>query len=261
MALQLNDKSPLVKKWQQFLKAQGFLSAEPNGTFGPKTQQATRDFQKFYKIQATGIAGSLTLGKAHDLGFNPESEPQPPQLNSDQKMMKWIKDNLGAMIKGAVAGSVYTEDWLAGMCARETGFLFTRYANQGKSLAEINQLMKGDYGRRPGEPAKIYHGFGYWQIDIGSYPAFINSGKWTDPLETAKKAISVLNEKRDYLIGRGWQQKISAADMERAVTAAYNCGQGNVDKALRNKVDIDTYTFHKDYSKEVFRYRGIYSKL
>lgn len=261
MALQLNDKSPLVKKWQQFLKAQGFLSAEPTGTFGPKTQQATRAFQQFYKIQATGVAGSLTLGKAHDLGFNPDSEPVPPQLNSDQKMMKWIKDNLGAMINGAVEGTVYTEDWLAGMCARETGFLFTRYVNQGKSLAEINLLMKGDYGRRPGEPAKIYHGFGYWQIDIGSYPAFINSGKWTDPLATAKQAISVLNEKRNYLIGRGWQQKISADKLERAVTAAYNCGQGNVDKALRNNLDIDTYTFHKDYSKEVFRYRGIYSKL
>ncbi len=261
MALQLNDKGPLVKKWQQFLKAQGFFNGDPNGAFGPKTQQATRDFQKFYAIQTSGIAGSLTLGKAGSLGFNPDNEPQLPPLNSDQKMMKWVKDNLGGIIVQAVAGSFYREDWLAGMCARETGFLFTRYVNQGKSFEEICLLMKGDYGKRPGEPAKMYHGFGFWQIDTGSFPAFINSGKWRDPFETAKMAVMVLDQKKDFLIQKGWQQKLTAPMFERAITAAYNCGQGNVHKALSNNRDVDYYTFSKDYSKEVFRYSSVYDKL
>ena len=116
MALQLNDNSPLVKKWQQFLKMQGFLSAEPNGIFGPKTQEATRAFQKFHGIQQTGVAGSVTLGKATELGFNPDSEPLPPQIKGDRQLMQWIKDNLGNIINRAIAGSTYTEDWLAGMC-------------------------------------------------------------------------------------------------------------------------------------------------
>jgi hypothetical protein len=261
MAIQLNDNSPLVKKWQLFLIKQGFLNADANGNFGPKTQQATKDFQKFYGIQVTGIAGSLTLGKAHDLGFNPDNVPPLQQIKTDKDMMQWIKDNLGNMINQAVAGSNYTQDWLAGMAARETGFLFTRYANRGRSFDEISSLMLGDPIKRPGETAVVYHGFGYWQIDIGSFPDFINSGQWKDPLATAKMAVTVLDQKRAFLINKGWQQKLTPVMFERAVTAAYNCGQGNVDKALSSNNDVDYYTFSKDYSKEVFRYRSIYANL
>ncbi|HLG40459.1 MAG TPA: peptidoglycan-binding protein [Chitinophagaceae bacterium] len=261
MALKLNDNSPLVKKWQQFLKEQGFLAAQPNGNFGPKTFEATKAFQKFHSMQATGVADSLTLGKAFGLGFNLDSESRLPQINSNQKMMRWIKDNLGSIINQAIAGSIYTEDWLAGICARETGFLFTRHANNGRSFEEICPLMKGDFGKRKGEAQKIFHGFGFWQIDIGSFPDFVNSGKWKDPLETARMAVSVLNGKKRFLKQKGWEQKLTPVMWERAITAAYNCGEGNVNKALTNGLDVDRFTFAKDYSKEVFRYRDIYSAL
>ena len=95
------------------------------------------------------------------------------------------------------------------------------------------QLNEGDYGKRPADAAKQYHGFGFWQIDIASFPSFISSGKWVDP----------------------------GAMAQPAVTAAYNCGEGNVNKALEANLDVDSYTFAKDYSKEVFRYRGIYQNL
>ena len=261
MALQLNDTGSMVKKWQQFLKLHRFFTFEPDGIFGPKTLEATKAFQKFYGISQTGVAGSLTLGKAYSLGFNPENEPPNPYINSDKKMMQWIKDNLSVIINNSIANSNYTQDWLAGICARETGFLFTRYANQGFTFDKICTLMKGDYGKRPGDAAKQYHGFGFWQIDIGSFPAFISSGKWTDPLATAKMAVSVLNGKRIYLEQRGWQAKLSETMWERAITAAYNCGEGNVNKALLRNLDVDAYTYAKDYSKEVFRYRNIYKNL
>ncbi len=228
MALQLNDKGPLVKKWQQFLKTQGFLTAEPTGTFGPQTQAATTAFQKFYSIQASGVVGSLTLGKAATLGFNPDNHPQPVQINTDQKMMQWIKNNMSSIIAQAVAGSIYTEDWIAGMCARETGFLFTRKANEGLDFKDICPLIRGDYGKRAKDSQKIYHGFGFWQIDIDSFPAFVNSGKWADPLETAKMAVTVLNGKMNFLKQKGWDQKLDSSTWQRAITAAYNCGEGNV---------------------------------
>lgn len=261
MALQLNDNNPLVKKWQQFLKDKGFLDAEPNGNFGPKTLAATKAFQKANGIQQTGVAGSLTLARAHELGFNPEVVPQPAKINNDSKMMQWIKDNLSSSIKTAIAGSIYTEDWLAGICARETGFLFVRYANQGMSFDEIAIRMIGDYSKRKNDAEKVYHGFGFWQIDIDSFPKFVNSGKWKNPLETAKMAVSVLNGKRDYLKSKGWDKKLQPLMFQRAITAAYNCGEGNVHKALSNGLDVDHYTYSKDYSKEVFRYRGLYAKL
>lgn len=261
MALQLNDKSLLVKKWQQFLKEQGFFTPEPTGTFGPKTMEATKAFQKFHNIQQTGVAASLTLGKAYALGFNPENEPTLAHISSDQKMMQWIKDNLGVIISNATANTNFTEDWLAGICARETGFLFTRYANQGFTFDHICFLMKGDYGRRKDESMKQYHGYGFWQIDIGSFPAFISSGKWTNPTSTAEMAVSVLEGKKNYLQKQDWYEKLSANMQKRAITAAYNCGEGNVNKAFLKNVDVDFYTFSKDYSKEVFRYRNIYTNL
>ena len=261
MAIQLHDKGTLVKKWQQFLQRQGFYVYDIDGDFGSKTFDATKAFQKFYGIQQTGVAGSLTLSKAYSLGFNPDSEPPGPHINSDQKMMQWIKDNLGDTIKTAATGTMYTEDWIAGMCARETGFLFIRYANQSLPFEKICSLMKGDYTKRKGEPAKQYHGFGFWQIDIASFPAFVNSGKWSDPVATARMAISVLNGKKDYLEQKGWRNLLSENNWERAITAAYNCGEGNVNKALSKRLDVDSYTYSKDYSKEVFRYRNIYQNL
>ena len=121
--------------------------------------------------------------------------------------------------------------------------------------------MKGDYGKRPADSAKQYHGFGFWQIDIASFPDFINSGKWTDPVATAKMAISVLTGKMNFLAQKGWHEKLDETMWERAITAAYNCGEGNVHKALTRNLDVDFYTFSKDYSKEVFRYRNIYKSL
>lgn len=261
MALQLNDNGPLIRKWQQFLKDQGFFSAEPNGVFGPNTMDATKTFQQFYNIQQTGIAASLTLGKAYALGFNPENEPNLPHISSDQKMMQWIKDNLGVIITNAITNTTFTEDLLAGICARETGFLFTRYANQGFPFDHICFLMKGDYGKRKNDTVKQYHGFGFWQIDIGSFPAFISSGKWTNPVETAQMAVTVLEGKKNYLRKQDWYEKVSATMKERSIAAAYNCGEGNVNKAFLKNLDVDFYTFSKDYSKEVFRYRNIYANL
>jgi Putative peptidoglycan binding domain len=261
MAIQLNDSGPLVKKWQQFLTTQGFLNDVPDGYFGNDTLAATRAFQKFYQIQVTGAAGSLTLGKAYSLGFNPGGEPTAPIIDNDQKMMQWVKENIGQAIIGAIAQGGYDEAWLAGICARETGFLFTRYANQGLGFEQICPLMKGDYSRRTGERSKQYHGFGFWQVDTGSFPEFVSLGKWVDPSATASFVITILDGKAGYLRNLGWQQKLSATLWERAITAAYNCGEGNVNKALQKGLDVDAYTFAKDYSAEVFRYRGIYTAL
>lgn len=261
MAIQLNDKGPLVKKWQTFLKEQGFFSGDVTDFFGQKTLTSTKAFQGYYGIPSTGYVGSLTLGKASQLGFNPDREPAPPQIKTEAEMMRWIRDYLGNMMRQAVTGSAFTEDWLAGMCARETGYKIIQYYNQGHDFAYVCENMRGDYGRRSGEASARYHGFGFWQIDIGSYPDFINSHDWKDPLKTARKAVTVLNEKKTYLQNRGWDAQLTADEFNRAITAAYNCGQGNVDKALRNNRPIDFYTFTQNYSAEVWRYRNIYRNL
>ncbi len=185
---------------------------------------------------------------------------------TERNILSWINNNLGPVIEQALAEAkrnnpdlLYTKDWLAAMAMRETGFLIARYAGQAKTPVQIHPLMRGDYSQRPGEKEKSYHGYGYWQIDIASYPAFVKSGDWKDPLKTCRKAIAVLEEKRLYL-----QQQfpsLTGEDLARAVTAAYNCGQGNVSKVIRKGEDIDSRTHQKNYSAEVWRYREIFNTL
>ncbi len=175
---------------------------------------------------------------------------------TEKATLEWIKVNLALLMP---VHPVYGEDWLAGMVMRETGILIMKWANRGISVPEIHLRMRGDYGQRKKDTKPIYHGFGYMQIDIDSYPAFVNSGDWQDPHKTFLKAIDVLDEKRDYLT-----PKVGALQPEalnRAVTAAYNCGQGNVLKALTQMKDVDAFTYNHDYSKEVWRFRDIYKSL
>jgi len=175
---------------------------------------------------------------------------------TEKQILNWIKINLSPIIDHAIADSgnvIYTQDWIAAMAMREVNFLIARHAD--KPVEVVAKLMKGDYGQRKGEKVKSYHGFGFWQIDIGSFPDFIKSGDWQDAYKCCMKAISVLEGKRKYLAS-----KFPIVE-HRAITAAYNCGEGNVYRALRNGKDVDIYTHNKDYSKEVWRYRTIYNSL
>jgi hypothetical protein len=148
---------------------------------------------------------------------------------------------------------------MSGITMRETGFLIARYVKEKVKPEVIHTLMRGDYGQRPGEKEKSYHGYGYPQIDIGSYPAFIKSGDWKDPFKVFCKAIAVLEEKRLYLQPKF--PNLQGDSLMRAITAAYNCGQGNVAKVLNEGKDIDARTYNKDYSAEVWRFRQIFNSI
>jgi len=174
-------------------------------------------------------------------------------------ILRWIKEFLGPSIVQSIPGTIYTEDWLAAMAYRETGWKIGKYLNQKMSFDEICETMKGDYGQRPGETEKQYHGFGFWQIDIKSYPEFIKSGLWKDPAKTCEMAVNVLEAKRKWIENKMPLLKGDAHD--RAVTAAFNCGEGNVFKALTNFKDVDFYTFNHDYSKSVWAYRDAYTTI
>lgn len=183
---------------------------------------------------------------------------------TQRQILLWIKENLSPVIQKALEQNpdvIYTEDWLAGMAYREVGFLIGRFAGNKIKVETIHTLMKGDYGQRDGETEKQYHGFGYWQIDIDSYPEFVKSGNWKDPYKTCLKAISVLEEKRWYLASHLDFGKYDLHTIHRAITAAYNCGQGNVVKALTKGKDVDRYTHQGDYSKMVWEYREAYRLL
>ena len=152
-----------------------------------------------------------------------------------------------------MANTVFTEDWLASIACRETGGIIVKYVNQGMTLVQICPLIEGDY------TTNHYHGYSFWQIDIRSFPDFISSGDWVDPTKAAIKAVDVLKGKKQalahYAIG------MSPIEADKAVIASYNCGEGNVIKALKNNLDVDYYTANQNYSTQVFEFRDVYKAL
>lgn len=165
-------------------------------------------------------------------------------------------------------GQLYTTDLLSAMTMREVGVLLMRYIQAGMKPRDMWPIMKGDYSQRPGEREKSYHGFSVMQIDIGSFPDFVKSGAWKDPVKSYVKAMEVLDGKRAYIQGKHPDQEGEA--LLRASVAAYNCGEGWVVKILSGKVkdrqgavvtDIDYCTHGRDYSRDVFRLRDLYNSL
>lgn len=189
---------------------------------------------------------------------------------TEKQIMRWYNENLFSMVNKAIESKkekipslIYTVDWLMAIAYRETWTLVNKYAEAIK-FVDMLTLIKGDYSKRPGEPEKSYHGFGFWQIDVGSYPDFIKSGDWKDPYKCCLKAIGVLEEKRLWLFGESGKFDADFSEEEyrhRMITAAYNCGQGNVRKAVLAKLGVDYYTHEKNYSAMVWQYRELYNSL
>lgn len=183
---------------------------------------------------------------------------------TDQAILSWIKENLSPDIIKALAqypATIFTESDLAGLTCRETGILIARYApvRPAMSVLIISSLMRGDYSQRAGEFTASYHGYGFPQIDIASFPDFVRSGDWKIPYKAYMKCLGVLADKKTYLSSKF--QGLEASALKHAVLAAYNEGQGNAAKALNNHLDPDAYTTHHDYASAVEGYSVIYANL
>lgn len=61
--LKLQDRGSLVELLQLGLIRSGFLSGEPDGIFGNKTEEAVINFQKAFRLTADGIAGPDTFNE------------------------------------------------------------------------------------------------------------------------------------------------------------------------------------------------------
>ncbi len=173
--------------------------------------------------------------------------------NTRANILKWIYDNLGN-IHNEVAEIIFKDYWvsqglLAGIVCREYGFLIPRKVTAGKTFEQIVSNAWGDGG----------HGASIYQIDDRSFPDFIKAHPLSDVKAYCIKAVEVLQDKERYLVSKGWtREKLGNETFERAVIAAYNCGQGNVSKALTRGLDVDRYTFGGDYSKDVTVSRNLY---
>lgn len=178
-------------------------------------------------------------------------------------LIKWIKTNLGPAIQQALKDypSVITESILGGMAMRETGLKVMELLKAGNTYPNLDILVKGDYGQRSTDTQKIYHGYGYWQIDIASFPDFIKSGDWADPYKCCIQALHILELNKAYLLKQFPMIDSNHEQFLRDLVASYNCGQGGEAIVIRHGEDVDARTFGHDYSKAVWGFKAIYESL
>ncbi len=175
---------------------------------------------------------------------------------TEKKIIAEIYTALAGYINPVVEGTRYDSKWITALVNRECGWKVAREVEAGKSVIESLENMRGDYVKSMGG----YQGYSPFQIDIKSYPAFIQSGDWKDLGKAAAKCIDVLEEKRKSLEAYGYtEEKLGTNLFNRCITAAYNCGAGGVRRSMQasGNTNPDLRTYSSDYSKEVFRMIGV----
>jgi murein DD-endopeptidase MepM/ murein hydrolase activator NlpD len=103
------------------------------------------------------------------------------------------------------------------------------------------QNIMGDKSQRDGEPSPRFHGFGVWQRDSDAFG--VDRSYLKNVRKQATDAANLLGE--NFKIFGQWP----------AAIAAYNCGPGNVQTALAQKLPVDHFTTGGDYSKDVIATR------
>lgn len=127
----------------------------------------------------------------------------------------------------------FTAHWftylLMGICSRESHFGLL-----------LDKNMTGDRG----------HGRGLMQIDDRSHAAWISKNDWKDPFTNIDYGADVWMDNFNYFCDH-YDLIQNNTRLIWAATAAYNCGAGNVIKALRVGADVDARTTGADYSADV----------
>ncbi|MEA5574139.1 peptidoglycan-binding protein [Calothrix sp. UHCC 0171] len=80
-ALNYGDRGALVQQLQQDLQRLGFLTATPNGIFGPATREAVTRFQTQNGLIPNGIADSQTLIRISQVLASNPNNPNNPNPN------------------------------------------------------------------------------------------------------------------------------------------------------------------------------------
>jgi hypothetical protein len=135
----------------------------------------------------------------------------------------------------AMQADLGTSDWMTWVLAG----IDSRESHMGLSLDEDGL---GDAG----------HGHGEMQIDDRSHGPFCASGQWRDLAASLEYVHhNVIIPSYNYLADRFGYFGENYVRLFWGVVAAYNCGMGNVAKAVAKGQDPDSRTAGGDYSADV----------
>ncbi|MEK6707830.1 MAG: peptidoglycan-binding protein [Pseudomonadota bacterium] len=246
-----------VKELQNELKQEGY-ALDADGFFGRDTEAALKQFQSEHNLDDDGVAGALTWAAL--LGT--------PPLALDKVYPTTIPRNDSGYLRQLDAATHYLAfikqgAQQYGIDAPVLGGLGSRESRWGLALQLAGAGGTGDFAER-GFPARFRQGAlppdgggfgrGLMQIDFDAHE-FARTGNWQDPQQNILYGCKVLSDCLSFFQRK---QNLQGKPLLRAALAAYNCGPGNVLKAIRNGLDVDFYTAHRDYSKDVLNRAGFF---
>lgn len=235
-----------VRELQRRLKQAG-LPVEPDGYFGRETEAAVIRFQNEHGLEGDGIAGTRTWGMLlgervpeNSTQFETSFRRDDPEMNAQLAAVEPLRPTIVLI----AAECDFPAALIAGIGSRESAW--------GRALKPKGPAGTGDYAkrsfptalRRGPLPADGGFGRGLMQIDFDAHE-FARTGAWQDPAQNIRYGCRVLADNRAFFQRR---TNLTGRALLRATLAAYNCGAGNVMRALGAGLDVDYFTAHRDYS-------------
>jgi len=244
-----------VRELQGLLNGHG-AGLETDGLFGRGTESAVERFQSEHGLVADGIAGRQTwaalLGTAAPDPDTTQETTYPRNDASLLEQLEAVKAYEEVVLEGASACLV-EPSIVCGIGSREShwGLLLDPPGPAGTGDT-IRRSKRREW--RPGDLPPDGRGFGrgLMQIDYDAH-LFARGDEWQDPNKNILYGCTVLKQN---VVVLKRKTDLAGPALLRAAVAAYNCGAGNVLKAVHNDRDVDYYTHGRDYSRDTLNRAG-----
>ncbi len=244
-----------VKELQTLLKGKGF-DVDPSGLFDKNTEEAVQKFQRDNNLDDDGIVGSNTWSVL--LGTVPPEEKtfiETTFSSNDSSLLTQIieAEKYRNFIETSAKKYNFQPSVICGLGSRESAWGIALKPNNPAGTGDfIKRKFPTDFRQGAFPPDGGGYGRGLMQVDFDAHE-FARSGNWKDPASNIEYGCSVLSQSYNYLMNK---TNLKGKDLLRAAIAGYNCGAGNVLKTVNAGLDVDYYTFGRDYSKDVLNRAG-----
>ena len=241
-----------VKRWQAFLIERGHLAeGEADGSFGPKTHEATRSWQAIERIGVDGVVGPMSLAAAVAHGFK-EGYPHNPLTVRTAAALGLPVDLLSAFVLVESGGSSSAVRFEPHLAHRKLGARASVIPYTPQSERKRWSLVRSETCRAAFDSAMARHDDQDWKeaiVESSSFGLFQVLGGallrlFPGDAEDAVQAFDDDPEVVSYALVADWFRRspraMAAAKADppdiRRLVKAYN-GSGNVSAYSRKLLD------------------------
>lgn len=178
-----DDKGERVTDLQKMLKSYGLLSAEATGTFGDKTEEAVKEFQKEFGLKTTGIVDKFTYAKlkaAAETGLSNRASASRARTNL--KVVELAKKYLGTRYVWGASSSKGFD------CSGFTKYVLNNFGVDLEHMAsrQFNEGIKVDRDKLwPGDLVFFRTG----RASVGHVGIYIGNDKFIHASTSKRKVV------------------------------------------------------------------------